>query len=975
MPGVPDGLLRDTPRTPTLRAFQAECLGSLELLEQLLELQGDFNAAKGVSQEIAGIAEKLRGGVDWQVARAREDVRRLDRLASLDRDRIRAIEAARKATALVATAQGSLGTAFCIDPQGLFLTLDEVANPPSAQVTTHFEYEQGIGLSRTREERSPQTHPMAVVLNLGSPDVKQLPVRIIWKDKESRLVLLKAETRGPLPALELAGPGGVAPGKEVVAVGLPAVGRVPHLAASPTPTVRARPGSVASIRTKEARPWFYQLDIDPPPGYAGGPVLDEQGRVTGVIAQGLPGTDIHYILPIDATFSPLAVDFEPLRPLFRDRHTPVDWTVRIYSRTPMPKDATVEVRLGTGAAGRVFPARPTGERTYTTRVVPVPPEESDPVGLTLAMRPEALRATIADREVRVGATAVRLSQLRRIEQGPSPRALTVDGRRLIGPVTGLGVIEGGRGHRRVRIDPGEAPAIWLECPAPEAEPIEAEVVAKAGGVVLGRIRKTLSYADPPFQTSRHFDPAKVGVARIWRPVSTSDVAMAAADVSREPRAATGSPPAADPLVCRLPGKIAALAVGGAGRYLLLQLKEQRRLAIFDAQRADLSGVVELADDDALIAANADKGFVAYPKLRLIDRIDLESARFDRSAAFPFEATPRVVLAGPASAGPLLAIFHAGRADDSFAQPALGFLDPDTMGPVAPRTFRRKGEKGWVELRDASEFTAGKQSDYAVSSSGDVFWYVPRTPGVVLALVGDRGDMFHSNLPDPGSLATIASRSFLSKSGRFDLDSSPLARRPDPGSILGVISSQDPAYYLLVRSSTPQAARGNPALPTLEVCSAASDRRLFVVNGLVEMKPQMNNVLTLGQRFHLVPAARLIVTIPIENDRLVVRRLDVLGELRRLDVDEVVVTSPPVVAAEAGEPFRHRVEAHARGGATFARSEGPEQLSVTPEGEMRWDVPKDAAGQEPVAVVAVRSASGQTVLHRVHILVRRRELNP
>jgi len=1273
IPGVPAFFL-DTPHTPTLRAFQGESLRSLELLEQLHETLGDYKAAKGVSEEIAGIVAKLVGKEDWQVTRAREDILRLDRLASLERDRPRALESARKATALVATVRGPLGTAFCIDPQGLFLTLDEVANPPSASVTTHFEYDKGYELSGTREERSPKTVPMALVLNLGTPDVKQLPVRILWKDKESRLALLKADPKEPLPTLELANGGTVVPGKEAVALGLAFVSRIPNLAASPTPTVRARPGRVTSIRERRGRPWFYQLDSTPPPGYSGGPVLDPQGRVIGMIVEGLPGTDIHYILPVDTTAAPFAmvvVDFEPPPLLFRDRHSPMDWTVRIYSKTLLTKDATVEIRLGTGSACRIFPARPTGERVYTARVVPVAVGEADPVGLTLEMAREPVRATVADREMQVGGTAIRLSELRRVEQGPEPRALTADGRRLLGPVAGLGILEGRRDKPGVVLDARRAPMIFLECPAPDAEPIEAEVVVKKGREVLGRVRKTLGYTDPPFETSLRIDPAKVGFIDVPRPVELPDVSMAVAAVSREPktdagtrdhslrgvhdystafspdghyyadggddnviqlfdsasgrllwlirldswvqsidfspdsrtllaaafqkqlhlldvgtgrdlgrfedphepglgqsllspdgrlaislhdggklllwnvtagtvlrrpaettgpcgfcftpdgrnmlvlgkgptgmnlrlsdarsgdlawtipspggdrpvfvgcaaagtdlffaafepgvvfwgnltdgklvrkltlpnpirdgcaalspdgrRLITGHPdnalrlwdiprgalieriplesvptgpprfspdgahiiansfrgrlifhriPAPDgsdtPLVRRLPGKIASLAVGGAGRYLLLQLKGQRRLAVFDAHRADLSGVVELADDDALITANAEKGYVAYPRLRLLDRIDLESARVDRSAAFPLDATPRVFLAGPASEGPLLSIFETGRAEGSLVRSVVGFLDPDTMSLIAPRTFRRKGAKGWVEVPgpvlDAADFVGGKQSDYPASPSGDVFCYGSRNPSVVCALNGDVVEVFETPNHDGGFLPTIARRSLLTKSGRFDFAGSPLASLPDSGSILGVIPAHEPAYYLLVRSSSTQTRPGNPPLPVLEVYSAASDRRLFAVNGLDEMKGPPNNELMLGQRYHLIPSARLLVTIPVENDRLVVRRLDVLGQVSRLVVDEIVVTSLPVVGAVAGEQFRHRVEAYARGGATFERSDGPEHLSVSPAGEMRWDVPKGEAGQETVAVVAVRSASGQTVLHKVHVLVRKR----
>jgi S1-C subfamily serine protease len=1000
--GVPDDLLRGPPHAPTLRAFQAESLRSLELLEQLHEALGDYKAARGVSEEVAGIVATLVGERTWQVRQAREDTRRLDRLASLDGDRLRAIESARKATALVATARGALGTAFCIDPQGLFLTLDEVASPPSVQVTPRVELDKFLSdLSGTREERSPKTLPMTVVLNLGGRDVKQLPVRVLWRDEATRLVLLKAASREPLPALELAGRGAVAPGQEAVALGLAFVGGIPGLAASPTPTVRARPGRVASVRERRGEPWFYQIDSTPPPGYSGGPVLDARGRVIGVIAGGLPGTDIHYVLPLDATTPSLgqvAPDFEPPPLPYRDRHAPADWAVRLFSKRPVAKDVAVEFRLGTGTTARSFPARPTGERVYTARVVPVAVGETDPVELTLEMGLERVRQTVADRDVRIGATTVRLSELRRVEPGPSPRALTVDGRRLAGPVTGLGALDGGRAGPRDGPGPGRAPTIRIQCPSPGAEPIEVEVVVKEGGKVLGRVRKTLGYADPPFEATRRIDPTRVGPIDGPRPGQTPDVPMAAASVKRGPTDDTGAPGhPLPPLVRRLPvridslppaagstqpafllvrpKKIASVAVGGAGRFLLLQLGGQRRLAVFDAQRADFSGFVELADDDALITANAEKGFVAYPKLRLIDRIDLESARIERSSAFLSEVTPRVLLAGSSSAGPLFSIFHAGRADDSFAQPVLGFLDPDTMGLIAPRMFRRRGEKGWAEapgpVLAASNFGNGEQADYSNSPSGDLFCFGVSSPSLVFALNGDVAEVFETPHNDPGCRPAISWRSLVTRMSRFDLDGSRLAYLPDPAGILDVIPSQDPAYYLVVRSEGQAARPGTMPRPFLEVVSAASDRRLFVVDGLDEMSGPMNNELTLGQRYHLIPSARLIVTIPAEGDRLVVRRLDILGEVRRLAIDEIIVTSPPVVGAVAGEPFRHRVEAYTKGGATFERSDGPEGLSVSPEGELRWDVPRADAGREEVATITVRSASGQKVLHRLHILIRGR----
>ncbi len=1265
-----DRLMQERAERPTYRNFQWECRRSLELLEQLHETLGDFQSAKAVSAELADIAASLLGAANWATVQARADVDRLGRLAALDRDHARTIETACRATALIASSRGPLGTAFCIDPQGLFLTLDEVAVPPSASVTTHFEYEGGA-LASTREERSQQTSPMGVVLNLGGPDVKTLPIRVLWRDKQSRLALLKADSKEPLPALELAGAAKFVSGKEATALGLAFVNRTPLRAAGPTPTVRARPGRITSIREKRGKPWFYQLESCPPLGYSGGPVVDEHGRVIGVVVVGKPGTDIHYIVPVDAesaSFARVAVEFEPPPLLFRDRHQARDWTVRLYSRTPLSKDATVEIRVGSGANARVYPGREMKDRLYTARVVPVVSGEPDLVELVLETEAGPVRATVADREVLVGQAAIRLSELRRIEHGPTLQVLTADGRRLTGPITGLAVLEGRVGAKVLMLDAQRTRRILLQCPAAYAGQVEAEVVVRNGADVLGRARTALSYTYPPFETSRKIDPANVGLAAVPPPVEPADVRLATASVSREPASSggdrahslggvhyyspavssdgrlyadggddntiqlfdaasgqmlrkikldawvqsidfspdgrtllaaayqkqlhllevdtgrdlgrfadphepglgqsvlspdgrlavsihddgklllwdvptgtvlrrlaersrsfgfrftpdsrnllvagmsakgatlrlcdargdavawtiplpgnaapvfvgcdsvgtnrfhvayesgaivwgnladgkevrritvanpirdgcvalspdgrnlllghpdnclrlwdaskgalfeqiplaavpTGPPkfspdgkyaiansfrgslivlrtaamdgPAA-PLARPLPGKIASLAVGGAGRYLLLQIKDQRRLAIFDAHRADISALVELADDDALVTANAEKAFVAYPTLRVIDRIDLKTARLDRTAAFPCNATPRAIVAGSASLGPLLSVFHSGAVDEPYPQPVLGFLDPVSLELVAPRIFRRE-DHDRVESRSPvlaqTEFARAKQGDFRASASGDLYCSLGAAWSRALILKGDTAEDF----PIPGPVGTpipdAAGRSFLVESGRIGL-TGPVSKDPSPRGF-GVLSTCDPAYYAMVQLNAGGSLRGKPSSPVLEIHSAVSNRRLFVINGLDEMALQFNNELVLNQRYHVIPSARLLVTIPTDNNRLVLRRLDIRAELDRLGIDEIVVTSAPVVTAIAGEALRHRVEAYSKGNVVFEHAEGPPDLSVSPQGELRWDVPTGIAGQEKVAVVTVRSASGQKVLHTVQILVRGR----
>src|SRR5262249_47307841 len=157
-------------------------------------------------------------------------------------------------------------------------------------------------------------------------------------------------------------------------------------------------------------------------------------------------------------------------------------------------------------------------------------------------------------------------------------------------------------------------------------------------------------------------------------------------------------------------------------------------------------------------------------------------------------------------------------------------------------------------------------------------------------------------------------------GRLDLDGKPIAAAGPPRKSAPEISipSSDPAYYLSVSGladsvtgyvdpSFPQ--RRSPAGAVMAAIHAADGSRLLTVHGLDEMAFEIKqedqsewakNELTLDKRFSFVPAAHLLITIPGENDRLVLRRLDLDEALDRAGSDDLIITSPPIVGAVAGQ---------------------------------------------------------------------------
>ena len=129
-------------------------------------------------------------------------------------------------------------------------------------------------------------------------------------------------------------------------------------------------------------------------------------------------------------------------------------------------------------------------------------------------------------------------------------------------------------------------------------------------------------------------------------------------------------------------------------------------------------------------------------------------------------------------------------------------------------------------------------------------------------------------------------------------------------------------------------------------------------------------MTSDKRYHFLPAAKALVTIPPTNDQVVVRRLDVMESLRKSGVDYLFVTSTPPRAVSRGETLTYRLEAcSSRGAPKFVLESGPDGMSLTHGGELKWAVPSDYAGENPTTVIiSATDGSGQQTFHTFHLRI-------
>jgi hypothetical protein len=456
------------------------------------------------------------------------------------------------------------------------------------------------------------------------------------------------------------------------------------------------------------------------------------------------------------------------------------------------------------------------------------------------------------------------------------------------------------------------------------------------------------------------------------------------------------------LVRRLDGTISDVAIGGGGRFLILTLKNAAKLVVFDVNAADIVKTIPLPSANVLVAAGARKLLVAFPEERLLQRWDLATLqREGGSRISPIDGRLIRLALGSDSDGPALALWSPATdaAGQDLAQ--FSFIDPDSLtvprvGLVATRGTRcsLSTSGGSFVVVEGPGLSGGDLMHVRAAAGGDLFgiWSGGSPSGFRTismhgrALIAPYEHISCGHLVPGPDGRTV----FTGFSGRLDLDGNPVAPAAPSrkGSPEATVPSSDPSCWLsiggladtltgYVDNSFPN--RRSPAQDVTISIHAADGSRLLTIHGLDEMASEFTvlepnerakNDFTLDKRLHFVPAAQLLITIPPENDRLVLRQLDLENALDRVEGNYLIVTSPPIVSATAGQTFEHRIAARSkRGEITCALTSGPDGLKLSSQGQLTWPVPQKLAGEDVTAVISVQDATGQKRSHTLAISVK------
>ncbi len=334
-------------------------------------------------------------------------------------------------------------------------------------------------------------------------------------------------------------------------------------------------------------------------------------------------------------------------------------------------------------------------------------------------------------------------------------------------------------------------------------------------------------------------------------------AAAHVDIKPAPASRAASAPGKEELLLSSgPGiaNVCNVCVGGGGRYLILHLPDLRQLAVFDANEARIVKRLPVDQNIVQFAAGLDKLFVALPASNIIQRWDLKT--LEREAVMPATVPIKRLAMGSATQEPLIA--------QTGDEGTLVFIDPLTL----KKSDYFTADDG-ADRRERREHRTGLR----VSANGQVI-----TGGPVLVRVGRTYQpvaMPDSVLPGPDGRVLYDSSQLYAADGKplgpsFAKDAQihrflpalhgPFAlsfnEKEPAGRRIQSYAGQDKDAWLGVHLAGE--LKEFASLPEIEGLSKLVDWRLHIVQPL-------------DQHLFLIPDAKLLVFIPVTNDKLVLLR--------------------------------------------------------------------------------------------------------
>jgi hypothetical protein len=788
------------------------------------------------------------------------------------------------------------GSAFCINPDGWFVTCSHLFE----------KYPEG---------------KVKLILNAGEKDQTILEAKIVRFDKNKDLALLKVNNHSSFNVLQLGSVEGLVETVRLTAFGYP-FGENLALDENTFPAISVSTGAITSLRKKDGKLEMIQLDASLNPGNSGGPVLNSEGRVIGIVNAGIEGAALNFAIPVSQLQEFLSapdVEFFPPTLTPENIGKPAAFKANILAIAGKNEDYQAELTLTfAGSQHKVSMKR--SADGFITEDVPAPPQKG-PLSLliTATSAGHSLSGTIVDMPFAIAGKTYQLGKVQRLEGGAKPSVVLDDGTIIEGTISGLSAVSVKLDEMQVALDLAKATSVTLR-PIGTAGAIEYQATINRNGKPV----KTVSGIIPigaAAETPSNSTPTTTTVST--SPAGKTTTAQLGAGQSE----------------VKLPSDISDVAVGGGGKYLVLYLRKVHQFAIFDTNTKTVKNL-PVDSDDILFTAGAEKLIVVSLDQNIISRYNLKTLAREATAPMPIKGTVNAIAMGSNSLGPLLVLASG-----------VSFLDPNSLA------LKSLSIKNWTGT-DMS-----KRCQIRTSADGSVFSMAHGGASFQTIVIEDNEAHMYSAHDDHSFLVIPGpdGRSIYATTGLFTPEAKMIG---DPNTYARNtlrIPATHGDYYIEIDDTG-----------RIAVCLSGDSRTLITLpqvcdisdyKGPVSARP--DTIFPRDKRIFLIPDARLIIGIPKTNDRLILQPFDLLQALKNTKIDYLYVSSSPITSATKNSNYVYQIQVESkRGGVKFFLDSGPSGMNITPTGKLTWTTGSIKIDES--VIVRITDATEQEIFHTFKI---------
>lgn len=796
------------------------------------------------------------------------------------------------ATAYVEVPGRGSGSAFCVHPSGLFITNEHVIRDADKAAIT-------------------------LILEPGLKKQGVFKASVVRVDEAHDLALLRAEGAADLPTLELGSVNGIVELMDVVAFGFP-LGKALALDKKEYPAISVNAGRITALRHKDDTLQYIQIDVALTFGNSGGPVLDDNGKIIGVVVSGVraaPG--INQAIPVSHLDSFLKIpdlQFTPPELTVKNLSEPREFSARAISAIPAEKPIDLELVLKTNEAPEQRHKMVLKDGAYHISTAVVPPGRVEMLKLSIEYDEGRISGTIADRQFEAAGRKFKFSECVRFQSVPTPSIVLRDGMTLEAVPMDVDKVTFPLGGQAITVNLSRARRVEIQ-QQNAITSVACTIIASQDDKIIGRIESQI-----------HVKGSVVNEPT--EPIVRSDAdGMAPPDdpgvVDIKPTSIVGH------VTKMLPDAAIDLKLGGGGRFLIFSLPKLKKLAVFDVTEARIVHYIPVAEDKFVFAAGLQKLVIGLTSKGLLERWNLLTGEKELSRAIPNAADVNSVIIGAGATGPF--VVNSQLFDIGSLKPTPIKLSNGIPPPWSPVSTDGTVYGGWKPNQSPGESSSFiiRGNELVRTNAGGVGHVVPGPDGRILFTADG---IFTTDFKRvPGGLER--SYCIAATEGDFylTLDSS---QGKNPGSM---------SLYLV--------GNDQPLVKNLGIAHSihfdAWDREFFGP----------------WRRIHFIPRAELIVVFPPSNDRLELYHLDLNGAMEASGLDYLLVTSQPPRTAKAGKMFEYPIRVQSKQGkVTYNLSSGPTGMTVDSTGLVRWNVPATAETGDVDVILTIQDASDREIFH-------------